>query len=154
MTDRLGSERAFHDRQALDRSATFAAAPHRLHFSDNFYLDHETWVRPAFAALGDVAVFCEPWGDNPLLEWARTRLPYPGKGRTRDERPLRDRDLRVLRRVFPGLHIQGFQLLSMLRRVLRPGRLTAALERCDAVLLRLVPGLRRFCRYAVLTLRR
>src|SRR5262245_8040667 len=54
MTDRLDSERAFHDRQALDRSASFRAAPDRLQFSDDSYLDHETWVRPAFAALGDV----------------------------------------------------------------------------------------------------
>ena len=34
---------------------------------------------------GGVAVFCEPWGENPLLRWARTRLPYPGKERTPEE---------------------------------------------------------------------
>ena len=38
---------------------------------------------------GGVAVFCEPWGGNPLLEFARRCLPYPGKHRTPDERPLR-----------------------------------------------------------------
>src|SRR5262249_24259962 len=101
-----------------------------------------------------VAVFCEPWGGNPLLNWARARLPYPGKGRTPDERPLRPRDLRVLRRVFPGLTVQGFQLLSMARRVLRRGRLTAALERWDESLLARLPGLQRFCRYVVLVFRR
>jgi len=28
---------------------------------------------------GGVAVFCEPWGGNPLLNFARRRLPYAGK---------------------------------------------------------------------------
>ncbi|HZY89281.1 MAG TPA: class I SAM-dependent methyltransferase [Gemmataceae bacterium] len=105
-------------------------------------------------APGAVAVFCEPWGENPLLSWARRRLPYPGKDRTPDERPLCRRHLRALRAAFPGLEVEGYQLLSMARRVLRPGRLTAGLEWCDARLLKRVPALRRFCRYVVLTLRR
>ena len=50
--------------------------------------------------------------------------------------------------------MQGFQLLSMVRRVLRRGWLTDGLERCDARLLAAFPPLQRFCRYAVLTLRR
>jgi SAM-dependent methyltransferase len=103
---------------------------------------------------GGVAVFCEPWGENPLLAWARRQLPYPGKERTPDEQPLRQCQLPLLRESFPRLEVEGFQLLSMLRRVLRPGRLTAGLEWCDARLLRRVPALRRFCRYVVLTLRR
>jgi SAM-dependent methyltransferase len=245
------TERLFHDAQARERSWTFALDPARLIFSDDDYLDHETWVRSAFAALGElsgqdvldfgcghgmasvvlarrgarvtafdlspgyvvearqraeangvavafvvadgqrlpfadtcfdrvwgsavlhhldlaraagelhrvlrprgVAVFCEPWGDNPLLGLARRCLPYPGKDRTPDERPLCHRDLAALRRVFPSLQVRGFQLLSMLRRVLRPGRLTDGLERCDARLLRTFPALQRLCRYAVLTLRR
>jgi SAM-dependent methyltransferase len=53
-TDRLARERAFHDEQARGRAATFAAEPHRLRFADADYLDHESWVRPAFARLGDV----------------------------------------------------------------------------------------------------
>jgi SAM-dependent methyltransferase len=105
-------------------------------------------------APGGVAVFCEPWGENPLLSWARRGLPYPGKDRTPDERPLCRRHLRALRAAFPGLELEGYQLLSMARRVLRPGRLTAGLEWCDARLLKRVPALRRFCRYVVLTLRR
>ena len=248
-TDRRGSERAFHDRQAGQRAATFAVRPSPLSFSDDAYLDHETWIRPAFERLGHlgglrvldygcghgmaavvlarrggrvtafdlsagyldearrrarangvtvdfvrtdgerlpfaaasfdrvwgnavlhhlhlgiaarelrrvlrpggIAVFCEPWGENPLLTWARTCLPYPGKERTPDEQPLRGRDLAVLRAVFPRVGVRGFQLLSMARRVLPPGRLVAGLDRCDALLLSGVPGLRRFCRYVVLTL--
>lgn len=54
-TDRLLREQRFHDRQARDRAATFAARPDRLRFRDADYLDHETWVRPALERLGDVA---------------------------------------------------------------------------------------------------
>ncbi|HTU92852.1 MAG TPA: class I SAM-dependent methyltransferase [Gemmataceae bacterium] len=103
---------------------------------------------------GGIAVFCEPWGANPLLAWARRRLPYPGKERTPDEQPLLPCHVRVLRNVFPSLQIEGHQLLSMARRVLPPGRIVSGLEWCDARLLRLAPPLARFCRYVVLTLRR
>src|SRR5262245_50427085 len=53
-TERLLREREFHDRQACDRAETFSREPDRLRFSDADYLDHETWVRPAFARLGEV----------------------------------------------------------------------------------------------------
>ena len=113
-------------------------------------------ARELFRVLrpGGVAVFCEPWGENLLLRWARRHLPYPGKQRTAGEEPLRLRQVRALRRIFPGVELRGYQLLSMLRRVVAPGRLTAGLERCDAVLLKRLPALERYCRYVVLTLRR
>jgi SAM-dependent methyltransferase len=61
-TDRLLRERDFHDQQADSRSLTFARHPDRLCISDAAYLDHETWVRRAFARLGDVR------GRN-VLDW-------------------------------------------------------------------------------------
>jgi SAM-dependent methyltransferase len=103
---------------------------------------------------GGVAVFCEPWGENPLLNWARRRWPYPGKERTPDEEPLRRHHLRALRDVFPALEIEGYQLLSMARRVLRQGAVVSGLDWCDARLLRLAPALSRWCRYVVLTMRK
>ena len=103
---------------------------------------------------GGFAVFCEPWGENPLLNWARRRLPYPGKERTPDETPLRRRHLHALREVFPGLEVEGYQLLSMARRVLRTGAIVSGLDWCDARLLRLAPSLSRWCRYVVLTMRK
>jgi SAM-dependent methyltransferase len=249
--DRLSTERTFHDRQARERAVTFARQPERLLSDDAAYLNHETWIRPAFQKLGNVrglslldygcgngmaavvlarrgarvtaldlspgylaearqraqvngvpihfiradgerlpfasssfdrvwgnailhhldldlavwelyrvlrpggvAVFCEPWGENPLLSWARRRLPYPGKERTPDEMPLRHHHLDALRGLFPGLEVRGFQLLSMARRVVGSSRLTQNLDRCDSVLLSRLPQLQRFCRYVVLTLRR
>jgi ubiquinone/menaquinone biosynthesis C-methylase UbiE len=119
------------------------------------HLDLRTAARELrrILAPGGVAVFCEPWGENPLLNFVRRRLPYPGKSRTPDEQPLRRFHLRLLRRIFPVVEMNGFQLLSMARRVLPNGRLVAALVWCDDLLLRRVPVLQQFCRYVVLTLR-
>src|SRR5919201_6009687 len=53
-TDRRASEQLFHDRQAADRAGTFRAGRAELRFDDDSYLDHETWIRPALAKLGDL----------------------------------------------------------------------------------------------------
>lgn len=53
--DRITAEQDFHDRQALGRVGTFARRPERFCFDDADYLDHETWIRPAFRQLGEVA---------------------------------------------------------------------------------------------------
>jgi SAM-dependent methyltransferase len=245
-TDRRLSEQLFHDRQAAERGEAVRAGRADLRFDDAAYLDHETWVRPAFARLGDlrgkrvldygcghgmaavvlaragatvtafdlspgyvsearerarangvgvecvvadgeelpfpdasfdavwgnailhhldltragrelrrvlkpggVAVFCEPWGGNPALAFARRFLPYPGKDRTPDEHPLTRRDLRPLRDIFPTVEVEGHQLLGMVRRVWRTPRL---LDAVDARLLRLCPPLWNWCRYVVITL--
>ncbi len=246
--DRLTVEQDFHDYQCGRRAVSFPV-DEALRFTDDAYLDHESWIRPAMARLcpldgrrvldfgcghgmaavvmaragarvtafdlspgyadearhrarangvpihlaaadgerlpfadgvfdriwgnavlhhldlrkaarelrrvlapDGLAVFCEPWGENPLLAAARRYLPYPGKGHTPDERPLRSRHLPILREAFPRMEMEGHQLLSMARRVLRPGKLTAGLEWCDNRLLRFVPVLGRFCRYIVLAL--
>jgi len=103
---------------------------------------------------GGVAVCCEPLGGNPLLTFGRRWLPYPGKGRTRDEEPLHPSDIAILRERFPRLTIEGHQLFSMIRRIMGAGRLTSVLERLDDRLLKCSPSLWRFCRYLVLTLPR
>ncbi len=249
-TDRRLSEQLFHDRQAAARADTFRAGAADLRFDTDAYLDHETWVRPAFLALGDlrgkraldygcghgmaavamaragatvtafdlspgyvreaqerafangvsvecvtadgeelpfapasfdavwgnailhhldlakagrelrrvlkpggVAVFCEPWGGNPLLNFARAALPYRGKDRTPDEHPLTRRDLRPLKAVFPSTEVRGFQLFGMVRRVWRNPRALKLLDGTDTRLLRAVPALRNWCRYVVIVLR-
>jgi len=249
-TDRRASEQQFHDQQAALRAESFAAGAAHLRFDVDDYLDHETWVRPALAALGDLrgktaldygcghgmaavalaragatvtafdlspgyvaecraraaangtrvecvtadgeelpfadasfdavwgnailhhldlaragrelkrvlkpgggAVFCEPWGGNPLLGFARRRLPYPGKDRTPDELPLTRRDLKPLRALFPVVRVTGFQLFGMVRRVWKNPRALRLFDALDARLLRAVPALHNWCRYAVIELR-
>lgn len=150
---------------ANDTTVEFVQADaERLPFADGSFarvwgnaILHHLDVRLACRELhrilqpGGSAVFCEPWGENPLLAWARRRLPYAGKERTPDEQPLRRRHLSVLRETFPSLQVEGYQLLSMARRVLRRGRFVSGLEWCDARLLRVAPSLSQFCRYVVLT---
>lgn len=249
LTERLQSERHFHDAQASARAS--GLRPHDYQFDDADYLHHESWISPAFAALGDVrglnvldlgcghgmasvvlarrgglvtgcdlspgyvreaqrradannvaarfvvcagerlpfadgafhriwgnailhhldlriaateiqrvlapggvAVFCEPWAGNRWLNWARRRLPYPGKQHTADEMPLRPCDLAELRAAFPSLCVQGHQLISMARRVIKNPRLSAGLAWCDEVLLDRLPHWQRYCRYVVLVLRK
>jgi SAM-dependent methyltransferase len=250
-TDRIATEQEFHDRQAADRAASYRAGRADLAFPDEAFLDHESWVRPAFAKLGTlrgraaldygcghgmaavvlaragaavtafdlspgyvaetrlraaanrvrvdcvvadgerlpfadesfdavwgnailhhldlrragpelarvlkpggVAVFCEPWGGNPLLAFARRRLPYPGKDRTPDERPLTTHDLGPLRDSFPDLRIEGHQLFGMVRRLWRNRAVCRLCDALDARLLRCFPVLGGWCRYAVVTLRK
>jgi SAM-dependent methyltransferase len=105
-------------------------------------------------APGGIAVFCEPWGENWLLRLARGRLGYPSKERTVDEEPLRQKDLAIFKPRFADMEVEGYQLLAMVARVLGRGRRLASLDRCDRLLLGRLPGLRRYCRYVVLTLRR
>jgi SAM-dependent methyltransferase len=251
-TDRRTFEQLFHDRQAAGRVASFRAGRADLRFDDAAYLDHETWVRPAFAKLGDlpgkrvldygcghgmaavvlaragarvtafdlspgyvsearerarangvavtcvvadgeelpfpdasfdavwgnailhhldleragrelvrvlkpggVAVFCEPWGGNPVLSLARRWLPYPGKDRTPDERPLTRRDLAPLRAIFPRVEVEGHQLLGMVRRAWRAGSVSdrSRLDGLDRRLMAVCPPLRNWCRYVVITLK-
>ncbi len=247
--ERIRAEREFHDRQAEERDATYRSGRADLRFADADYLDHETWMRPAFAQLGDVrgkavldygcghgmaavvlaragarvwafdlspgyvveaelratvngvsaefrtadaehlpyadgsfdavwgnailhhldlhragaelhrvlkpggvAVFCEPWGGNALLSFARRSLPYPGKGRTPDERPLSRRDLAPLREHFPKLHWSGHQFFGMIRRLRAPRWLNSPADLADSIAFRLWPPLRNLARYAVLVL--
>lgn len=249
--DRLAAEAAFHDAQAHARAASFRSGSASLRFDDADYLDHESWIRPAMAALGEVrgravldfgcghgmaavvlaragarvtaldlshgylgearqraeangvsmafvradgealpfadgafnalwgnailhhldlgrtapelrrvlrpggvAVFCEPWGENPVLDWARRRVRYPAKARTRDEAPLRRPQVARLARVFGSVDVRGCQLLGMTRRIWKGRRVAAGLDWCDAVLLRHVRPLASYCRYVVIALKR
>ena len=250
-TERQSSEQVFHDQQARQRAATFVRQPQELQFEDDSYLDHETWIRPAFEQLdpsqglnildygcghgmaavvlarrgacltafdlspgyldearrrawangvgihfvqangellpfadrsfdriwgnavlhhldvriagrelfrvlkpGGLAIFCEPWGENSLLNWARQCLAYPGKARTLDEQPLRLQQVALLREIFPSVEVSGYQLLAMARRLLGRGQMVDYLGKCDAMLLAKFPALERYCRYVVLKLRR
>lgn len=249
MNDRLRHEQAFHDDQAAQRRQGWVNDTARLRFAPEEYLDHEPWIRPALAKLGNlvgkrvldfgcghgmaatclaqggadvvvfdlsagyvheavqrakaqgvairglmadgarlpfadasfdaiwgvailhhlnmaqaakeirrilkpdgVAVFCEPWGGNPLLRWARRNLPYAGKERTPDEAPLMPADLATLRTVFPDMEAEHVQLLGMIRRAWRSCPLLGILDRMDVAILRHWHAVRPWSRYVVSTL--
>jgi 2-polyprenyl-3-methyl-5-hydroxy-6-metoxy-1,4-benzoquinol methylase len=246
--DRLVTEQAFHDRQAVERAKSFVD-PTNYQFSDDDYLDHETWIRPAFAkfgrlqgkkaldfgcghgmaavvlarsgaevyafdlspayvreaqeralannvrvqlrvanaeelpypdamfdiiwgnailhhlpiptvaaeikrvmAPGAIAVFCEPWGGNPILNWARSRLPYPGKQRTPDELPLTISSVRELSKCFQDYRIEYYQFFGMIRRLCPASRWRGLWDAIDHRIIQPVPLIKQWCRYAVLTL--
>jgi SAM-dependent methyltransferase len=136
----------------------------RLPFADGFFdriwgnaILHHLDMRRAAGELervlapGGIGVFCEPWGGNRWLNWARQGLPYPAKQRSADEAPLCRRDLELLRAVFPRLRVRGYQLFSMFGRVLKQNHLLASLAWCDDVLLRHWAGWQRYCRYVVVS---
>lgn len=249
--ERVIGEQLFHDRQARARRAFFEDEPKRLLVDESAYLDHEPWIRPALAELGDlrgrgvldfgcghgmaavvlakrgarviafdlsggylreardrahanhasidfvkangewlpfadetfdciwgnailhhldmrraglelrrvlrpggVAVFCEPWGGNPLLTWARGIMPYPHKDRTPQEKPLRQSDIEALREVFGDVKTEGYQLFSMIRRAIGGGRFVKTLAAIDGHILEWFRFSQKWCRYVVVTLKK
>lgn len=103
---------------------------------------------------GGKAVFCEPWGGNLLIEFARRYLPYAGKHRTVDEQPLRSWQLAAIKREFPTMQWHGYQLFGGLRRFWKRESATGTpLDRLDDWLLGHVPILQKWGRYVVLTMR-
>ena len=52
--ERIIREQAFHDRQAGARAAFFRKDPAQLIVRENQYLDHEPWIRPALARIGEL----------------------------------------------------------------------------------------------------
>jgi 2-polyprenyl-3-methyl-5-hydroxy-6-metoxy-1,4-benzoquinol methylase len=100
---------------------------------------------------GGVAVFCEPWGGNPLIRFARRHLPYPGKHRTPDEEPLTNVQLQQLHVQFPALQWHGFQLFGMINRL---GIKLPGVNRLDCALMKAMPAVQRWSRYVVVQVRR
>lgn len=120
------------------------------------HLDPETGARELHRVLapGGRATFSEPLGTNPLLVFARARLPYPGKHERGADRPLTTADLAAWRRPFAEFRLRPIQLLSMVERALGFGRKLPVLRRIDAYILARVPAAWRLCRYAVISMRK
>jgi len=103
---------------------------------------------------GGVAIFAEPLGHNPLLNWYRNRTP---ELRTPDEHPLMARDLRQMARGFSSSRVVYFGLitpvLGLIRARIGPERpLTRMVWWLDRMLCR-IPGLRRQAWYCYFELR-
>lgn len=120
------------------------------------HLDTESAIREVkrILAPGGIAVFCEPWGGNPLIALARKWLPYPGKERTRDEAPWTNRELGLWCRAFPEHRVESFELFSALRRFGGTGANWPVVSRLDRSLFRLIPVLGKFARYRMIWIRK
>lgn len=103
---------------------------------------------------GGDAVFFEPLGHNPLIEWYRRRTP---ELRSPDEHPLLVDDLSMLEERFTAVDTRFFHMASLaavpLRKTAAFGRVAGALERFDQGLFALIPWLSRLAWIVVIRLK-
>jgi len=99
---------------------------------------------------GGKAVFVEPMGMNPLLNFVREYIPYPGKNLRGADHPLTYNDINKWGQGFDKFRYCEIQFLSMLERGFGFGKRIRVLRRLDDFLLKQQPFLRRYCRYVIM----
>jgi ubiquinone/menaquinone biosynthesis C-methylase UbiE len=99
---------------------------------------------------GGKAVFIEPMGMNPFINFARAYVPYPHKHPRGSDRPLNYDEINAWGRQFKDFRYREIQLFSMLERGLGFNKRLLFLRKLDEVVLRNIPYLRRYCRYVVM----
>lgn len=98
---------------------------------------------------GGKALFREPLGSNPILQWIRSYVPYRQKHRSPNENPLRSRDLEQVARYFQTMRRREFYLLAMVSRAIGGETTFPALWALDEYLIRHWPVVRAWCRYTL-----
>ena len=99
---------------------------------------------------GGMAVFVEPMGMNPILNFVRDHVSYPSKNPRGADVPLNYNDIHKWDRGFGKFWYREIQLFSMLERGFGFRKNFSLFRRLDDFLLKHVPFLRRFCRYLVM----
>lgn len=103
---------------------------------------------------GGQAVFVEPMGHNPALNWYRSRTP---ELRTPDEHPLLMADFELAKRFFGSIELSFFGLSTLLAVPLQKTKVGASAmklcEAADSLLLR-IPVIRQNAWYVLMQLRR
>ncbi len=97
-----------------------------------------------------VLILCDPWQNSRLVRWIRDYLPYPGKDRTKDEKPLNEPDLESFRTVFPKIEISFWDLFGALGRFIPLGPLTQPVRKLDHFLINSFPGFAKTARYVMI----
>jgi SAM-dependent methyltransferase len=101
---------------------------------------------------GGSAIFIEPLGHNPAINFYRRRTPQM---RTEDEHPLLTEDLDLIRHVFPGTSLRYFNLLTFATVPVRRFSLAVkAAHACDQALFRLLPFTRRYAWMVLIIMRK
>ena len=104
---------------------------------------------------GGVAVFDEPLGHNPIINWYRKRTPSM---RTSDEHPLLMSDLKLARRSFSSVNVQFYHLFSLCVVPFRSTRffkpLYALTEGLDRIAMTIIPPLKSWAWCSVIELRK
>jgi SAM-dependent methyltransferase len=99
---------------------------------------------------GGKALFVEPMGMNPVLNFVRDHVPYRSKTPRGADEPLTYHDIAAWGKPFAKVRREELQLLSMVERLFGYGRRFPALHRFDEALLARFPRLRRYCRYVTI----
>ncbi len=95
------------------------------------------------------AIFREPLGTNPALEFARNHLPYRDKHHSLNEHPLTYQQIRQVGQSFRSTRVREFYLFSMISRAVGGEMSFPALWSLDEWLIRRIPPTRRWCRYVL-----
>jgi SAM-dependent methyltransferase len=122
------------------------------------HTDLEKSIKEIWRVLrkGGKAFFMEPLGHNPLLNAFRYLSPHL---RSKDERPLRLEQLRQIKAIFPSLKHEEYFLTAILALGLYPTGYTVLvlkardmLHLIDKKILKICPGLRKYCWYTLLVM--
>jgi ubiquinone/menaquinone biosynthesis C-methylase UbiE len=105
---------------------------------------------------GGRAVFTEPLSGNPLLGLARAALPYRKKHRSDDEHPLTRAEITAFLSAAGGGSAEVFDFTAMIRRLFaNTGKKRGGisfLESVDKALFAVVPPLKRWARYCLISI--
>lgn len=163
----INSVRVTKKRAALNKVdhniRTVVSAGERVPFADNSFdvifgkailhhLNVEMGWHDLYRVLkpGGKAVFIEPMGMNPILNFIRDHVPYPKKNPRGADSPLIYEEIHAWGKGFREFRYREIQLLSMLERGFGQHTKFQPLRRIDSFLLENLPFLGRFCRYVVM----
>jgi SAM-dependent methyltransferase len=98
---------------------------------------------------GGRALFREPLGTNPLLEFVRQWVPYRAKHRSLNENPLTEQAMAAMGQHLQTTRVRELYLFSMISRAVGHEMSFPALWCLDEFLLKKFSFTRRWCRYVL-----